>query len=319
MPVIEQSEFAVRRSWCAIASFAALAISTSGHPPSVDALELPTDARSAKSTPALFEVANGKGGRLRLLGTVHVGNSSLYPLAPTVASALATSRALVLEGPASPDDARRAYQAFAIYPAGTSLWQRLPPALTVRTVRTLDKLHMSKDDVEHLRPLAVATALETRDHAAAGYEIRLGTEQILASMARELGKPILGLEDPSESIRLEFQVPEIDQIAFLDRTIVDIDSGRNRMDLVRTVDTWRSGDLVGLASLLDEQLSRMPSGMQRHERATILQRNEAIAKRLEQFLQSGDDYFVAVGVLHLVGPQGILNRLNRSGYILNRL
>jgi hypothetical protein len=59
--------------------------------------------------------------------------------------------------------------------------------------------------------------------------------------------------------------------------------------------------------------------MQRHERATILQRNEAIAKRLEQFLQSGDDYFVAVGVLHLVGPQGILNRLNRSGYILNRL
>ena len=48
-------------------------------------------------------------------------------------------------------------------------------------------------------------------------------------------------------------------------------------------------------------------------------RNTAMTAKIEQFLQTPESYFVAVGAGHLVGEQGILSQLRRKNFTVEQL
>jgi hypothetical protein len=46
----------------------------------------------------------------------------------------------------------------------------------------------------------------------------------------------------------------------------------------------------------------------------VSRRNRTMAAKIEEFLNKGETYFIVVGAAHLVGKDGILERLKEKGY-----
>ena len=66
----------------------------------------------------------------------------------------------------------------------------------------------------------------------------------------------------------------------------------------------------GLLHLLGEEYKSFPALY----RMLVSDRNKRWMPQLEKLLQSGQDYFVVVGALHLVGDGGLLDLMRRDGY-----
>jgi uncharacterized protein YbaP (TraB family) len=51
----------------------------------------------------------------------------------------------------------------------------------------------------------------------------------------------------------------------------------------------------------------------------LFQRNDAMVKKIEEFLRQPRTRFVAVGAGHLVGDRGIVEQLQKSGYKVEQI
>ena len=77
----------------------------------------------------------------------------------------------------------------------------------------------------------------------------------------------------------------------------------------RFVDAWAGGDLDTSAALVNEGLQNLPSEAHR-----LQVRNYEWAHEIEAMLKEDRSFFVAVGIAHLAGPQGVPALLRRYGY-----
>lgn len=268
----------------------------------------------------LWEIRKGDQVGL-LFGTIHVGRPEFYPLPKARLDQLRRASVLVLEADVS--DTTRAIaatQKYAMFAAGEpGLDKRLPAELKTRLDTILSRNQLDAAPLMRLKPWMLANVLALFEAAQAGYMPALAVEAYLSRLAAAENKPVLELESIEQQFQLFEQAPWSTQIAFLEEAVKAVETRAARREINRIVQAWETADRPALERLLAEMRAQNTVGARFTVDTILLGRHPQMVRRIESLLAGGKVHLIAVGALHLVGPQGLVEMLRARGYTVTEL
>ena len=248
-----------------------------------------------------------------VFGTLHSNDPRVVALPAPVIAALAVSRSAAFETLLLEADVAT-FLASARYEDGRRLSDHLDAPTLARIRAALEGAVPDATTLERTKPWAVLLMLaQSKGPGDASLDGVLQAE----AKARRLA--ILGLELSDEQVASLDAIPLESQLALLRWAL---DTQRERpIALEATTRAWLAGDLSGLRGLAlapglhDAALAAHLRVLLKH---LITDRNVLMAHRLHVPLMRGS-VFVAVGALHLEGPQGLLALIRAQGYRITRV
>lgn len=276
-------------------------------------------AQPPSSTPAIWRVSDADNS-LYLLGSFHALSADDYPLSPAVDAAYADAELLVFElAPAqlqSPDLPARIAQ-MARLPAGQDLQSLLPE----RTWQALSAWSARNpafplQSLRAFEPWYVAMTVINAQARSQGFAADRGLDQHIMAMAGKSRKPSRGLESAERQIALFDSMNMAAQVELLDETLSD--SAQSRKQLEQLHRLWKSGNVADFETVT---VTRMREEYPELYQSVNVERNQAWLPELRKLLDDGwqDDVLVVVGALHLLGPDGLVQLLQKQGYRVERL
>lgn len=284
-------------------------------------IALPALAAQAQngSTPLIWE-ARSPSTTVYLFGTVHVGARKLYPLSPAVEHAYSASRVLALEADPTDQSAVLAATRGSTYTPPDSLVHHISPELLGELKKALPAVGLPVEYAEVMRPELLAMTLAMMEVGRQGYDPNLGLDIYLARRAKQDGKRIVELESIAGQLALlgSFS-PELQEGML--RTAVDgVSKGSLSADIRDLVSAWRAGDEKRLWELVNKEVEELPAAQALELREQLYDsRNREMTVKIVAMLAGTEPTLVAVGVGHLLGPNGIVELLRKKGFSIRRL
>ena len=269
---------------------------------------------------ALFK-ATGKGNTLYLYGTIHAGKPDFYPLEPRIRAALAAAPTLALEVDAARDPGAviAAFQQHGMFPAGSPGIAGLPAERRQRIESALKKQGVDPAAVAQMKPWLVATMLAVADLGKLGYNPALGVDAHLAHLARGGNTRIAELESAQYQAALLNRLPDDDQWRLLEEALENMASGRQLREAREIFDAYEQADQAAqerIARRIDEDTT--VTG--KFTRDVVLnERNGPMADKVASLLAQENNAVVAVGLLHLLGKNGLPELLRQRGIAVERV
>jgi uncharacterized protein YbaP (TraB family) len=269
----------------------------------------------AAADPAAWRMLSKNGGEVVLLGSMHVLRPSDYPLPPAVDALIDGADGIVME--IDLDDVDAAAQQRIVFeamlPQGTVLKDVLDDDVYANVEREMSELGVDLTQLEHFEPWFLAITALDLGMRKIGFQPERGVEQYVVGRARAAGKEIVGLETIEFQIGLFDALPREQQQAMLEQTLAEIDEGA--AVLAEMVTAWRSGELESLSAELLDEFDEFPGLYE----TLVTKRNSAWVPSLERMLADGRRHLVVVGALHLVGPDSVIELLEKRGHDVERL
>jgi uncharacterized protein len=191
----------------------------------------------------------------------------------------------------------------------------IDPALQKRLAAQARSVCLPAQAVAAMHPLLQLSTITLMQARGLGLDVRYGQEMLLSRWARDRHLPVIALEtlqgqlsallpEDADQARHELRsgLQQLERPAALQRMLKDL------------VGTWERGDLRRLARYEDwcdcirdardrEALARENDG-----------RNPNLADRISELHQRGQSLLVAVGALHMTGPQALPTLLREKGF-----
>lgn len=269
--------------------------------------------------PLLWKVSDADNS-VYLLGSFHLLKADDYPLPAEVDRAFEEAESLLFEvdpqAMAAPETVATMQKYMAYDEAGARLSTALPKA-------TLDKLETmvaasggSLAALEHSEPWAVSLGLVLGITQSMGFRPDLGVDRHLMERAAKAGKPTGGLETVEDQFRAMDSVPHAEQARGLEEFLDDPRRMVRQMGDLHA--WWRAGEVERLDG---EMRAQMAEDTPETYRLLNVARNDAWLPQVEQRLtgSKSDDTLVVVGTLHLLGKDGLVEKLRARGYTVERL
>lgn len=277
------------------------------------ALLLSACQQAEPARPALWQVDGPAGERAWLFGTIHALPDPVTLDSPAFSAAVEQADRLIVEVAALEDDARTA-KVFAQLANATDappLSQRVPPELRLQLDRLLAENRIDADRFSRMDTWAVALALTQVLSAKAGDRSDNGADRLVLRAMR--GKPVSEFEGAERQLAIFDGLPEREQADLL--ALVVRSASGNAAESRALQAAWRKGDLTALSALDAKGLLADPELRE----ALLVARNQAWLAQLVPLMKRGQKPLVAVGALHLVGPDGLTVRLKAQGFRVTRL
>ena len=254
----------------------------------------------------------GGGQASYLLGTMHVADPRVLDVAPEVRAALAASDTAVFEVIDGTEE-QLAAAGLMFYQDGRTLDAVLGPELWQATMAVARDYGLTSPLVRRYKPWGLLVLLSLPVE-----QMRLMMQQgtVLDTMlqveARQAGKELVGLESAVEQVAVFDEAAEEDQIALLASLVESKAENDLAFDLMLAF--YLERDLAGIVSV-DEALEDLAEAevLARFMDRLKTQRDRLMFERLQPLLD-GRSLFIAVGALHLTGPEGLLERFAGAGY-----
>lgn len=268
---------------------------------------------NAFADPAFYRISKGSEQHW-LLGSIHAGKPSLYPLPDPVERAWQQSRALVMEVDMTHISQAQWQEMGAITRLvdGKTLKDHLPMDLYRRILIAAGQNGLTESMLAPLRPWFAAITLTQAALERTGYRGEFGVDQHFARRANDGGKPIVGLETLLEQLGYLASVGD-NQTLMLESTLDELPELKTGFDGV--MKAWQEGDQATLINLLKEEMA--PPKLQAWLEQTLLaERNRNWVKKWPDL---PNESFIVVGALHLYGEQGLLALLEQQGWRITPL
>lgn len=263
--------------------------------------------------------AQSPTGTVYLLGSIHFARKDLYPLSRPIEQAFKESDVLITEARIDQVNQRDMHQLifkYALYPPNQRLRDNLSEETYEMTRARLEKYGIPIIQFEPFKPWFLALNLSSLALRDLGFDPDYGIDRYFIEKAAESDKEIDSLETVEFQMELFSQFESEDQEQFLKYTLVNLEALEGLMDdLVRS---WSTGDTEGVLAILTQGLDENPEMVPYYEEF-IGQRNEAMTERIRGLLAEKRTCFVVVGAGHLVGSDGIVQRLREAGYAVEQL
>ena len=277
-------------------------------------------AAHAPPGPSFWVVRRGEA-RVFLLGFGEARDSSW--LTPTIREAFEASSQVWLETRRSsePDLDPGAQRAAAERmeklgrESGRTLFDALEPSARKRTLAYLAELGIAPDSVKTLRPWRVYYTIAAAfwRGQGLGYE-PVSVEAVLETMAARSGK-LLGYEFPTREafVNLMAGMSDRAQSQYLEWLFDFFDDFKKGLYDHDEMFGWIQGQRLPFRSL--ELMRARPDLYQ------VMQpeRNLWWARKIDELLKTPGTHFIAVGQLHVMGPDGIPGQLERMGVTIEPL
>ena len=216
-----------------------------------------------------------------------------------------------IDGP----DTQARFLAAALFPDGRRLGDVLPAVTREKLARLLARQGGSIDQVDGYQPWFINLSLVLGLAHSMGYQPELGIDRFLMEQAAVAGKPVGGLETLDAQLQALAGAPLAEQVHGLQDYLANPEQMPGRLEELHRA--WRDGDVTRLEGLTRlEMLEKTPETY----RLVNVERNDAWLERLDAMLRhDAGDALVVVGALHLLGGDGLVERLAGLGYAVERV
>lgn len=277
-----------------------------------------TPAASTAPVPLLWKVTGPGDSRLYLLGSFHLLRAEDYPLAADVDQAFAASKRVVFElspqDMQSPDLTRKMLQA-AMRTDGSELKRDLDAATWTKLQKYAADNKLPLAQLQGMKPWFVGLTITLSQFTKMGLDPELGLDRHFMARAADAGKPTSGLEDIDTQVAVLSGMSLQEQQQMVAEALDQADQADAEGRKLH--DAWRRGDDKLLwTSMAAEMRGEYP---QLYKRINT-DRNDAWVPKLEQQLKAGQGgTLVVVGTLHLLGEDGVVEKLRARGYQVERV
>lgn len=128
-------------------------------------------------------------------------------------------------------------------------------------------------------------------------------EKELTSLAKKEKKTIIGLETLAEQMEIVSSIPVEDQVEDMKTTTASMLREYNKM-----LKAYTSQNLEELGKVATET-----EGFDKMEGKLLIERNQRWIQEMESLLAKQSTFY-AVGAMHLIGKDGLIQKLKRAGY-----
>ena len=312
---------------CLLAGLVAAAVLSCGLPllAATPTSAQPASSKTAPPVPLLWKVSD-KDNSVYLLGSFHMLHANDYPLSKDVDAALADAESVLFELP--PDEMLStelgAQMAMAaIRTDGTLLDSDLTAAVAHRLKNWstsnavgLKGAGMTPEMLQMLEPWFVGLLVTIVEARGQGFDSELGLDAHLAAAAKAQGKPAQGLETGAQQLAMLDGMSRFQQVQMLDDALSEDPKESNELEALHRY--WRAGDGDALWREMGTKMRKEYPGL--YQRINT-ERNDAWVPKLEARLKEPgtDDTLVVVGSLHLLGSDGVAEKLKKKGYKVERI
>ncbi|MDK1387620.1 TraB/GumN family protein [Sinorhizobium sp. 8-89] len=259
-----------------------------------------------------------------LLGTMHVTDPRVLAMPEGAVDAFTKAAIVIVESDEIVDD-KKAAAAIIMRPDLTmfagdkTINDFLKPEDRVRLESGLKQRGIPLPLVAKMKPWMIASFVAlpaceiSRKAAGASF-----LDKKLAEDAVKEGKTLKGLEtlveqlSAMDSLPVELHLQALIETLALGKTIDDV--------IQTTTDLYLSGDtgmIMPMMKSVSTQTAASDFGFADFEQRIIIDRNKIMAARAEPILKGGN-VFMAVGALHLSGPEGLVELLRQRGFTVTR-
>ena len=258
-----------------------------------------------------------RGNTVYLLGSIHLLKKEIYPLHRKIEEAFDRSDVLVVEADVNRLDPKvlEKLMETAFYPENETLESHVSPETFSLIKKEFAEMSFPLELIQKQKPWFLALTISALSYVKIGLDPTYGIDMYFLSKAQGK-KRILELESLEEQLQFLSQLSDREQESLL---LYELKS-KNVLEKEtnQLVQTWLSGDVRGMESILNRGIRQDPWLSSVYEKM-VDERNRKMALKIEEFLGAGKDYFVIVGAGHLVGDQGIPEILRRKGYSVEQL
>jgi len=246
-----------------------------------------------------------------LVGSIHVGDKTMYPLPPEVEAAFAAAKVLTVEINIKNVDKMKTMELIqqnGMYSGGDSLSKHI----SKETSDALDSFctahSLPRAGVEQLKPWVVAVTIAALSWQQAGEDPALGIDMHFLDESKPPQR-IDELETIESQLGLFVNATDEEQQALLASTLKQGDKMKETIKQLQA--TYASGDAEALDKLMKEEAD---TGSKSLTQKLLYDRNVTMVARLEDYLKKKEQVFVVVGAGHIVGDKGIAKLLRDKGY-----
>lgn len=307
------------KSLVLLAAALALGLSVVGSAGAADAPAPATATATSAHVPLLWKISD-KDNSLYLLGSFHLLKPGDYPLSPDVDAAMQDAKSVMFEidmDSFTTPAAQAAMMKYQMIGEGKTLSSVLPAETRQKLEAMLKVSGATMAQVDPVDPWALNLGFVVGMMQAMGFSAEVGVDKHLSARAKALGKPVLALETLEDQMRILDAQPMSEQIFALDQFLSD---PKSMVTLTRKMHAdWMAGN--GEALYRDMGV-KMQQETPESYRLLLVVRNDAWVPQLQALLdgrKAADNTLVVVGAMHLLGQDGVVEKLRAKGYRVERV
>jgi uncharacterized protein YbaP (TraB family) len=251
-----------------------------------------------------------------LVGSIHMSDSSMYPLPKEVESAFAAAKVLAVEINVKNTDQAKTIelvQKYGLYTGDDSLTKHL----SKETLAALDdyctRHNVPRTGMEQLKPWVVAITIAAMAWQQAGEEPSLGIDMHFLNEVKPPQR-IDELESTESQFLIFAETSEEEQQEMLASILKKGDKIKDMIARIRAA--YVAGDPDALQKVLDEEDD---VGSKSLEKKLLDDRNVTMTVKIDEYLKGKDPIFVVVGAAHIIGDKGIAKQLRDKGYKVDQV
>ena len=261
----------------------------------------------ARKQPFLMWKASSRTASVYLAGSLHLGTKDLYPLPDAVEAAFAGSKKLAVEVNIKTVDPAKTVtfmRDYGMYGAGDSLSKHLSKDNSDALDSFCTKYGFPRQMFEPLKPWAAGLLVAALPLQKEGASPEFGIDM---HFLNEIKPPqsIDELETADFQLSVLSSGTEQDQMEFLASAL------KKNASWEGLLEAYSEGKIGAALPSGDEPMPFL--------KKLVDDRNESLAKHVEEYLRSNGQYFVLVGAAHITGDRGIVRMLQETGYHVEQM
>jgi len=277
-------------------------------------LSLLTLSYAETSKHLLWQVKDADS-EIYLLGSIHLADSTFYPLPSVIENKFTECSTLAVEADVANTDVA-AIQKLAkekgMFTGDESL-KALLSADEYQLLKTeMDSLKIPIEKVDKMKPWLLVLTMAGLQAQKSGLTGELGIDIHFLKAAKDK-KEIVELEGANFQIDMMSGFGKEEQKQFLIYSLKSDKEEKNSMGKI--AEAWKKGDVAALKDLTLNSFKELPG----IEKAFLFDRNVGMSDKSEKFLKDNKKSFVIVGAAHLLGDKGVLELLKKKGYKVEQL
>lgn len=267
----------------------------------------------------LWEVSS-TNSKLYILGSIHVGNESMYPLNSNITDAFNNSNSIVVEVNMSKPEIAEKLQSLiienAIIPEGKTIKDFITKEQFSKLQNEFEKLGLPETDFLQRRPWFVSISLLNMKMFQLGYKSDYGVDLYFLNQAKLSEKPIKELETVDSQVQLLASMSDDMQQSLLSSSLERTENYDKILE--NTIKYWVTGNTQGFLEMYfnDIYSSKKYKGI---VQKIVYDRNIAMSNKIDEFLKNKEKCFVIIGAGHLLGEKGIISLLKKKGYKIKQM
>ena len=263
----------------------------------------------AHAAPAFWTVHGPKGGTVYLVSSLHLLPRGTEWHDDSIEQAMRNANSFVFEVPTGVDEHREETRFIyhrGLLPDGQTLSALLDETGKRDYARALALAGMDASALDQKQPWLASVVLTVQAMYRRNYSAENTPEGYAHYFAARGGKDIRYLDTTRQQMEFLADSNPDGDIGRFSAVLADFPNQAEREQ--HFVDAWLKGDVSTTATLISTGLHNYPEVWGR-----LIDRNKDWADQIGDMLREKRTFFVAVGIAHLVGPQGVPALLRAKG------